>query len=242
MAAASSERRTEARAFSVAGKLKAATKRIIRRVTGGAPFPGSRTYWESRYAAGGTSGDGSYGLLAQFKAEVLNSFVAEHQVDTVIEFGCGDGNQLSLAEYPKYIGLDVARDAIKVCSMRFREDASKSFFLYDPECFVDRCGVFAADLAISLDVVYHLVEDSVYSAYMRHLFGAARRYVIVYSSNSDSLRSKSPHVRHRAFSHFVESDLAPWRLVSIVRNRYPYEESANTGSFADFYIFGRSVT
>lgn len=63
----------------------------------------STDYWESRYATGGTSGPGSSGKLAEFKAEVLNSFVRRDNVLSVIEFGCGDGNQLSLASYPDCI-------------------------------------------------------------------------------------------------------------------------------------------
>jgi len=35
-------------------------------------------------------------------------------------------------------------------------DPAKSFLLYDGACFTDRAGVFTADLAISLDVIYHL--------------------------------------------------------------------------------------
>ena len=55
---------------------------------------------EKRYSAGGNSGAGSYSQLAEFKAQVLNRFVATHDVKHIIEFGSGDGNQLALAEYP----------------------------------------------------------------------------------------------------------------------------------------------
>lgn len=58
-------------------------------------FPGSAAYWEKRYERGGTSGPGSCGRLAQFKAEVVNRFVAEHDVQSVVEFGCGDGGVVS---------------------------------------------------------------------------------------------------------------------------------------------------
>src|SRR5262245_42492336 len=71
------------------------------------PFPGSARYWQFRYKEGGSSGAGSYGRLAQFKSEVLNKLVAHQDVKTVVEFGCGDGNQLLTARYPQYIGLDV---------------------------------------------------------------------------------------------------------------------------------------
>ena len=38
-------------------------------------FPGSAEYWENRYAYGGSSGQGSYGRLAKFKAEVVKNKV-----------------------------------------------------------------------------------------------------------------------------------------------------------------------
>src|SRR5688572_13218080 len=102
-----------------------------------ARFPGSSPYWNKRYEGGGTSGAGSYGRLASFKADFLNNFVQEHDVGSVIEFGCGDGAQLGLAAYPKYIGLDVSPTAIKLCVSRFAGDSTKSFFLYDGQCFAD---------------------------------------------------------------------------------------------------------
>ena len=101
-----------------------------------------------------------------------SNFVQAHEIRSVIEFGCGDGNQLSLADYPRYIGLDVSRSAIELCKRRFAGDVTKSFFLYDGTCFADRAGLFTADLAISLDVIYHLTEEAIFEAYMAHLFGA----------------------------------------------------------------------
>lgn len=72
-------------------------------------FPGSKEYWEERYKGEGTSGLGSYGKFAEFKAEIINSFVKDNKINSVIDFGCGDGNQLSLFEIPYYIGLDVSK-------------------------------------------------------------------------------------------------------------------------------------
>src|ERR1035438_7415845 len=84
------------------------TKKIIKQQS----FPGSAEYWERRYSNGGNSGVGSYSVFAELKADVLNRFVSTHHVRTVIEFGCGDGNQLSLAEYPSYLGFDVSNTVI----------------------------------------------------------------------------------------------------------------------------------
>lgn len=65
-------------------------------------FSGSEEYWKLRYKSGENSGAGSYRKFAQFKAETLNSFVRDKQVESIIEYGCGDGNQLMLLEYQSY--------------------------------------------------------------------------------------------------------------------------------------------
>ena len=105
-------------------------------------YSDSAHFWEGNYAQGRTSGNGSYGALAEGKSQFLNDLVRQRSVGSVIEFGCGDGNQLSMAEYPSYIGLDVSRSAIGLCQQRFADDPAKSFFLYDGACFTvkDHCG------------------------------------------------------------------------------------------------------
>src|SRR2546430_9246523 len=130
-------------------------------------FRTSADFWERNYARGDTSGPGSYGAAAEGKAQFLNQFVAANNVTSVIEFGCGDGNQLSLARYPRYIGLDVSRQAIDLCERRFADDKTKSFFLYDGRYFHDHGRVLSADAALSLDVIYHLVEDDVFDTYIK---------------------------------------------------------------------------
>ena len=205
-----------------------------------ARFPGSSLYWNKRYEGGGTSGAGSYGRLASFKAAYLNNFVQEHDVRSVIEFGCGDGAQLGLAAYPKYIGLDVSPTAIKLCVSRFASDTTKSFFLYDGQCFADHHQIFSADLSLSLDVVYHLTEDDVYSRYMRDLFKAGSRFVIIYSSNHDQVISNT-HVRHRHFTADIARWFSDFTLVKHTPQKYPSAVHGETdGSFADFYVFAKS--
>ena len=197
-----------------------------------ATFPGSEEYWEARYAQGGTSGVGSEGDFARFKAEVLNNFVATHRVRSVIEFGCGDGKQLTLAKYPRYLGLDVSPTAVRACTERFAGDDSRTFLL------VQDYRQEPADLALSLDVIYHLVEDEAFHRYMTALFDASTRYVIIYSSNSDDNTSNdSVHVRHRQFTRWVDTHRASWRQLDRIPNRFRYEGDYRTGSFAEFFIY-----
>ncbi|MBB6094923.1 SAM-dependent methyltransferase [Povalibacter uvarum] len=207
--------------------------RLLRQIWLGLAAKSSADYWERRYAGGLNSGAGSYGHLAEFKAGVLNEFVATRAVTDVMEFGCGDGNQLTLARYPKYVGLDVSATAIDLCRQRFANDSSKSFLQYDPVRTVNLPGMLTADLTMSLDVIYHLLEDSVYEMYLQHLFTTARRFVIVYSSDTDA-RHPSRHVRHHPFTLDVAKAFPQFRLIQRLEN--PHRDD----TFADFYFYERS--
>jgi|SRR3989344_2945779 len=192
-------------------------------------FPGSKEYWEERYGSGGTSGAGSYGKFAEFKAEIINSFVKNNKINSVIEFGCGDSNQLSLFDFPIYIGLDVSKTAIKLCKERFKDNKRTSFFLYDPECFEDNHSIFKAELALSLDVIYHLIEDNIFELYMKHLFSSSDKFVIIYSDDTNT--KQTYHEKHWQFSKWVETNLPEWKLINKIKNKYSNE------SCADFFIY-----
>lgn len=202
----------------------------------------SKEYWESRYQQGGNSGRGSYGKLADFKASILNEFVKNNDIRHVLEFGCGDGNQLKLAVYPKYTGLDVSKSVLKNCIEIFKDDKSKSFFLYDKDCFMDNGNHFTSDLALSLDVIYHLVEQHVYESYLLHLFSCSSKFVIIYSSNI-LIPPKSPHSHefHRKFTDDVERLLSNWKLIEVIENKYkPSGHGDEEGSIAGFYIYSNA--
>ena len=194
----------------------------------------SGNYWKHRYESGGNSGAGSYAELAQFKAEVVNVFVMEKNIATVIEYGCGDGNQLGLAQYPHYIGFDISAKALELCKSRFTGDDRKIFKLMD-----DYAGE-KADLTLSLDVIYHLLEDAVFNRYMERLFDSSERFVILYSSNTDlQAVNQAPHVHHRKFSTWIQENRPQWLLLKHIPNKYPLAVDRSRGSFADFYVYGK---
>ena len=152
----------------------------------------------------------------------------------MIEYGCGDGNQLKYAKYPSYIGYDVSPKAISMCREIFDGDSTKTFRLmseYSGE---------KAQLTLSLDVVYHLVEDAVFHEYMQRLFDSAERFVIVYSSNTNDSDMNVQHVRHRKFSDWVERLKPDWEIRQQIPNKYPFNRDTHEGSFADFFIYERT--
>jgi len=196
-------------------------------------FQNSSQYWEDRYKQGGTSGSGSYGRLAKFKAEVLNDFVISNDIKNVVEYGCGDGAQLSLAKYKSYTGFDVSAAAVEMCKKKFKNHYDYTFLLTSEKSPFE--GNF--DLAISLDVIYHLVENEVFSEYMQRLFKASKQFVIIYSSNMDTF-SDAPHEKRRNFLKWINDNMPNWELMDRINNPFPYDkDNPNHTSLADFFIF-----
>lgn len=200
-------------------------------------FPGSKKFWIRQYAKGDNSGPGSYGELANFKADVINGFVRQEGIISVIEFGCGDGNQLSLSKYPKYLGLDVAPGAIDLCTNKFLEDDSKTFLLFDPKYFKSG-SMMSADLTLSLDVVFHLVEIEQFETHLHHLFSSSHKWVIIYGIDSD-LFFPEPYTYPRKFTTWISSFMKDWNLEKVIENRYPVG-SGSTSSMANFYIYKKT--
>jgi len=216
-----------ARYRSIRGLLGRYVDRILWFVAGG-----SSRFWDLHYRAGGSSGPGSLGDLRTYKASFVNNFVREHGVSSVIEFGCGNGDQLEMGIYPRYIGLDVSASVLKAVGERFANDHGKSFFLYSPDVFRDMAGIFKSDLALSLDVLFHLTEDEVYYKYITDLFCCSSRWVVVYSSNRDQRHTNVGYTRHRRFTDDV-AHMGGWELLQDEPNPFSHQTESR------FYVFRR---
>jgi glycosyltransferase involved in cell wall biosynthesis len=197
-------------------------------------FRSSSHYWEQRYSVGESSGVGSYGRFADYKAGVLNRFIAEHNIRKVADFGCGDGNQLRLLICPEYLGLDVSPAAVEKCRASYRHDRTKTFVVDGGEEALAKVREFSPELTISLDVIYHLVEDETFKRYLTNLFEVSSRYVMVYSTNFDK-RYDFPHQLDRKFTDYVAEHMRGWRLMKVLPNPHKGPDTQS-----DFYIYERT--
>ena len=191
----------------------------------------SQEYWEARYASGGHSGSGSEGANALWKATVINEFVATRQVRDIIEYGCGDGRQLQLATYPTYTGFDVSATAVRMCETMFASDPTKTFHTLPLPWAV------AADLVLSLDVIYHLTEHDVYEQHLQDVFGSALKWVILYTTDADFIDPDfvpAAHVRHWPVAAHVETRFPDWRADDVILNPAPHMGGS------DFYLYSRA--
>lgn len=132
----------------------------------------SKYDWEARYRGGNNSGDGSYGRSGQFKSDTMNRIVREHGIKSVVDIGCGDGEQIKDFAVESYHGFDVAPTAIDWCRQRY---VNRPGFRFDMAGSVP---VEESDLVMSLDVLFHLVDENEYHQYIRSLFGHSE-YVLV---------------------------------------------------------------
>jgi hypothetical protein len=199
----------------------------------------TKKYWDRRYGRGGDSGEGSKGHLALFKAEFLNRFVADHQIKNVVELGCGDGSQLLLANYPEYDGFDISIQAIQSCLKKFKGDKTKRFELLTRKNLPEgKRGQW--DLALSLDVIYHLIGQKEFEQYLRTLFSLSKKYVIIYAPDRDSLASTALHVKYRKFSEFITMLFPEWKLILRVPNKMA-DQTEGAVSQSEFFIYHKSA-
>lgn len=204
-------------------------------------------YWERRYLNGKSSGPGSYNRLARFKASFINKFLHEKNVLSVVEMGCGDGAQLGLIEYPRYMGLDISKTAVEICRNKFSNKSNSSFSHYNPSDFNLPKFKEKYDLALSLDVIYHLSNDEIYQQYLETLFGLSSKFVIIYSNSQEfytkGVNEDAEYVRFRDFVSDIKNRFPHWGLIEIEPNYYPFNVSlADETSIADFYIFKKNAT
>lgn len=191
----------------------------------------SKQYWQERYQNGGNSGNGSYGYLAEYKAQFITYFIKKHKVKTLIEYGCGDGNNLKLIsdQNPELIitGVDISKAALVLCEAKMPQHS-----FYEPfHAFGD---FYPDDLALSMDVIYHLIEDEVYEKYMKELIALKTKHLIVYSSDHD--QQYAPHMRSRKFTnHPLLNEV--YKLSEMIPNKYPFD--GKKGSVSDWYMYER---
>ena len=178
----------------------------------------SKEYWENRYKSGGNSGAGSRGVIAEFKAKVINDFVKNNNIQTVCELGCGDW-LFSLFNVPEYIGHDVSE---------FIVERNKRIYDSKFKFTTSMDELTSYDLTISMDVILHLIEEDIYQQYMKDLFRLSNKYVIIFSTNWDEILGGV----HNKFRKFITDVPENFEYIEFIDNPH---KGADTQ--ADFFVF-----
>ena len=180
-------------------------------------FSSSSDYWENRYFWGGNSGVGSYGNDATYKADILNQVIDQYNIDTIIDLGCGDGNNLQLYKIKNYFGFDISLTAIKNNIKKYSDHKNKKFYVINDnfknilENIRNSDQVFKT-IVLSFDVILHLVEDEIYFNHLKTFESTISDYLLVVSSDEDKeYNNFTPHVKHRNYSKDLEKK--GWQLL-----------------------------
>jgi SAM-dependent methyltransferase len=161
-----------------------------------------KDYWERRYREGGTSGAGSYGEHALYKSTVVNQYIENYRVESALEFGCGDGNQLGLLNIPRYTGLDISSKAVERCRDAYAADASKEFAIYDPRAPLD-LGQY--DMTFSLEVLMHVINEDDFVSTLDGMFAHSSRLVIIQAPLFELIPyRRGHHERYRELLPYLE--------------------------------------
>jgi hypothetical protein len=179
-------------------------------------------YWDRRYRNGRTSGAGSEGVAAVRKARYVSALIERESVRSVVDWGVGDGTVLEHIKLDGvgYVGVDVSPTILDRLRTRFA--GVGDFLLPD-----DTAGC-RAELALSLDVIFHLVDDREYELYMRQLFDSSSRLVLIYSTDHDGGRT-ARHVLWRHWTPYVRRSFPEWSL----------EEHPTDPKAFGFYLYRR---
>lgn len=156
----------------------------------------SREYWETRYKKGGTSGNGSYGSIAELKTSFLTDFINNHNINSIVEYGCGDCNNLALTESKnpglKITGVDVSHTALNICKNKMPNHTFVHKDEYNP---------VPVDLVVSLEVIFHLIEDDVFDDYMDCITSIGAKWLIILSPDEEDDYEYAIHVRKRKYTN-----------------------------------------
>ena len=170
----------------------------------------AKNWWDSRYASGGHSGAGSYDANYSFKRDYINAVIRRFKIQSIIDFGCGDGSQIKQIDVAAYQGIDISSSVVNRCRKLYEHNSNFSFDVYDEFTM----GKY--DLAMSLDVLYHVVEPDQYDLYLNRLFSHSR-YSLIYA-NAIPRSDNTAHMLFRDHIYEIRRRGFPVRMIEKVMN------------------------
>jgi hypothetical protein len=170
------------------------------------------SYWNLRYENGGNSGAGSYGSCAEWKSQVLESFITAKNVSTLTDIGCGDfQNEDAFLNLLNYHGYDVSKWQIKNLKQKYRK---KQFKFHQIRSNRDYRKIVKSEMSLSMDVILHLVDDADYSLYMHALFNTGIKYVGILNTATESNPTQMAwHNKFRNENDWIVKNCPAWILI-----------------------------
>lgn len=197
-----------------------------------------QNYWEPWYQREEIgSGDGSRGILLEYKANSLNAIYEKYHVGNVFDFGCGDGYLVSKLNCKTYYGVDISETSVKLCNER----VNKPNFYFEKGHFYEQTIDVVAynytskfkvspDIVTCIDVLYHIIDEAVFNKTVENIFSIGAKVVVLYTIPDEKALDKY-------IAGMYPRTMAP--ILSKVAKDYTMVErkKIQLGSNADFFIY-----
>jgi hypothetical protein len=154
---------------AVVDKLRA-LPRVLRRTT----FD-NRRFWNQRYIEDPDkgSGPGSRGEILRLKSTLIQSVIAEHDIKTILDIGCGDIAPLRELELGHYLGIDIADVVVEK-----NKSLKPQWQFVRADLAGDYCPP-AAELVLCLDVLIHQKKKQSYLAILLKTLSCSEKVALI---------------------------------------------------------------
>jgi SAM-dependent methyltransferase len=135
----------------------------------------NRRFWNQRYIENPEkgSGPGSRGEILLLKSKLIQSVIAENDIETVLDIGCGDIAPLREIELGHYLGVDIS-DVIVEKNRRLKPQ----WQFVCADLTGDHCPP-SADLVLCLDVLIHQKKKQSYLAILSKTLSCTKKVALI---------------------------------------------------------------
>jgi len=163
------------------------------------------------------SGPGSEGARAEQKIHILEEIIAQFEIASILDFGCGDFYWMKESVRPplRYHGVDVVKQLIQQNEKRFSNPAI-SFQCLDLSDSADqkKLALRTADMVVCLDIFGHLLNHEVTSLLQFIFDDLAVKFFLVTNRREET--SADYLARPKTRSEGIDLELHP-----LFRARHP---------------------
>jgi hypothetical protein len=161
----------------------------------------TQQYWNSRYAAKGTSGPGSVGLSRAWKWGVITRHCPNYGNSSVIDVGCGDLSFWEQRDLPAtYLGIDMSEVIIRRNQAGY--GSPTAHFINSR---AEERQPISAPVVFCFDVLFHVLDERQYLAILENLCSYSQDYLFVYTWIRNPFRD--PLIVSRQICRFRFRDL-----------------------------------
>jgi SAM-dependent methyltransferase len=150
--------------------------------------------WEDHYKSGGKSGDPSdYAKSREWKHTIIARY-CDIKNNSIIDIGCGDLQFWQGRRPAKYTGIDISPTIIAAHTEKYPE---RTFICASSDETLN----ISADMVMCFDMLWHIMDDNVYADTISNMKFYSKKYIIIYTWNSNPFNRG---LLHRIFNAIVK--------------------------------------